>query len=880
MLYPVGVARAGGTHGVLSGFFRTGRGRPHPTRMAVVAGTTSIVLGLVVLLGWHLGIRSWVQVLPGFVPMQYNTALCFVLVGGGLIASERGIAGPWRQLPVAASAVGLLTLVEYAWRVDLGIDQLLMQHYVFDETSHPGRMAPNTALCFVLSGATTTGQGTAGVLGLRVRSVGAGVVGALGAVAFAGYVGGAESAYGWGELTRMAVHTALGFVVLATGIAALAVSRLQALTRGVPWVQWLPVGMLVPLTAGCCCWQFLLVEEERRIDTEMELGADVAAAVVGRELAVRIPPLRRIVRRWENSGGTGRDAWHADAQDYVRDEPIYRALQWVDPSYRVRWSVGGPGITAGQGADLGRDPARLALLESARRDRRVVLTGVNNLPQGGTGIAAYLPIYVGSRFDGFIAARLRPERLLGDVAEGIPGSYHIEVSDAGALLYGPPNAEEAHRGRYGKRREVRAYGRRWQLEVWPAARGVEAARSSLPWLVLAFLTLLAVLVPGLLLAISRIRDEANTLDQVISSSPNGILMVDQSGTITLANPEVHSIFGYPQGSLRGREVEQLVPAAGRGHHRELRVAYADAPHPHRMGAQRQVAGLHQDGHQVPIEISLAPVRTPEGPRVLAVLADITARRHAEAMLDQHARELQRSNRELEEFAYVASHDLQEPLRMVASYTELLQRRYGGALDEKADRYIHHAVDGAHRMQRLIDALLQLSRVHNEARAAVPVQTATVARQALHDLRARLAECGGTVEVGELPDVMADPVQLGQVFRNLVGNALKFTADRAPHVRVEAELPGDCQACFCVSDNGVGFAPEHAERIFSMYQRLHSREEYRGSGIGLAVVKKIIERHGGRIWATGVAGEGARFYFTLPLAEVENAVKADPAAAEA
>lgn len=250
------------------------------------------------------------------------------------------------------------------------------------------------------------------------------------------------------------------------------------------------------------------------------------------------------------------------------------------------------------------------------------------------------------------------------------------------------------------------------------------------------------------------------------------------------------------------------------------------------------------------------------------------RKQAEFALARKMEELARSNRELEEFAYIASHDLQEPLRMVASYCELLGERYRGQLDDKADKYIGYAVDGARRMQRLITCLLEYSRVGTRAKPLQPTDTDAVLTSVLQTLQKATQASQAVIVRESLPAVQADEVQLAQVFQNLIANALKFHGPNPPCIRVSAELvetdmmEEEKMVRFAVSDNGIGMDKDSSGRIFQMFQRLHTREEYEGSGIGLAVAKKIVERHGGRIWFESAPGQGATFYFTLCAASKE------------
>jgi signal transduction histidine kinase len=241
----------------------------------------------------------------------------------------------------------------------------------------------------------------------------------------------------------------------------------------------------------------------------------------------------------------------------------------------------------------------------------------------------------------------------------------------------------------------------------------------------------------------------------------------------------------------------------------------------------------------------------------------TARIAGEEELARRSVLLARSNADLEQFAYVASHDLQEPLRMIASYLELLERRYKGRLDEDADVFIGFAVDGAKRLQVLIQDLLSYSRLSTRALPPEPVNSETVLEEAIQDFGVSIQESNAEVTHGPLPTVVADRAQLAQVFRNLLGNALKFHSDASPKVHVSVQREAD-QWRFSVGDNGIGMDPQHAERVFRMFQRLHTREEYPGTGIGLAVCRKIVERHGGRIWLESERGAGTRMFFTLPV----------------
>jgi len=245
-------------------------------------------------------------------------------------------------------------------------------------------------------------------------------------------------------------------------------------------------------------------------------------------------------------------------------------------------------------------------------------------------------------------------------------------------------------------------------------------------------------------------------------------------------------------------------------------------------------------------------------------ADRELRASLEALRDANA-ELARSNRELEQFAYVASHDLQEPLRMVSSYLQLLARRYRGKLDEDGEEFMRFALDGARRGQQLINDLLAFSRVGTRRRELRPTDCERVLEAALQSLEVAARESGATISHGPLPTVMGDGPQLSLVLQNLVGNALKFRGPDLPRVNVTAERQGG-EWVLAVEDNGLGIAPEYFDRIFLIFQRLHTREEYPGTGIGLAIAKRIVERHGGRIWVESAPGRGSTFRFSIPACD--------------
>lgn len=348
----------------------------------------------------------------------------------------------------------------------------------------------------------------------------------------------------------------------------------------------------------------------------------------------------------------------------------------------------------------------------------------------------------------------------------------------------------------------------------------------------------------------------------VEYSPAGNVLVDDSGTIILVNAQTEAVFGYPRDELIGQPVDKLLPPAALGQHATFMADYLKSPSRRAMGNERDVFGRRKTGEIVPIEVGLTPVPTRNGMLVLAAIVDQSAARKAQRDLKARSDELERSNKDLMQFAYVASHDLQEPLRMVASFTQLLADRYQGQLDERADKYIHFAVDGAKRMQSLINDLLDYSRVGATARELEPVDIADIWTRVVRVSAKTIQSAEAVIETGDLPDrVLGDSEHLSRLLQNLLSNALKFRSEAPPHVTFGAERTGETWT-FTMTDNGIGFEARDGTRVFEMFQRLNDRGRYEGTGLGLAIAKRIVDQHGGRIWVDSKPGHGSAFHFTL------------------
>ena len=366
--------------------------------------------------------------------------------------------------------------------------------------------------------------------------------------------------------------------------------------------------------------------------------------------------------------------------------------------------------------------------------------------------------------------------------------------------------------------------------------------------------------------ITNLKEIQETLilrDRAIAAVVNGVIITDPTqpdNPIVDVNPAFERITGYTKAEALGRNCRFL---QGPESQPEIVALLHDAV-VQKKECQTAIKNYRKDGSLFWNEIKITPVRDTSGRLIhfVGVSTDVTERVEAQAAMDRVLAELHRSNLELEQFAYMVSHDLQEPLRMVASYTQLLSRRYRGALDATAQEFIDYAVEGAQRMQQFIQDLLQYSRVGTHGRPFERLHVAEVVQRAMENLRFSIEEKKAQIHTGELPELDADPVQLGQLFQNLIGNALKFCGSEPVRIEITATRVNQAWE-FVVRDNGLGIESKDFERIFVIFQRLHTRQEYSGTGIGLAICKRIVERHGGRIWVESEIGKGAAFHFTIP-----------------
>ncbi|MER2999329.1 PAS domain S-box protein [Pontibacter populi] len=371
---------------------------------------------------------------------------------------------------------------------------------------------------------------------------------------------------------------------------------------------------------------------------------------------------------------------------------------------------------------------------------------------------------------------------------------------------------------------------------------------------------------------AALRESENKFNSIIKTAVDGIITIDLHGLMEMVNPAAQKLFGYQESELLGRNISMLMPEPDSSQHDGYMERYHRTGIPHIIGIGREVSGLRKDGSVFPFFLSISEVQLVDRKVYTGFVHDITQQKVSEERLRRYASELERSNRELQDFAYVSSHDLQEPLRKIQAFGDRLKTKEYDKLSDQGKDYVDRMLNAAARMQNLINDLLDFSRVTSKSKAFVKVKLDKILTEVLSDLEVTIEQAGAIIERSPLPTIEAEPTQMRQLFQNLISNAIKFRREGvAPIVKISSRdvqlhahltsTPGDEMVEICIEDNGIGFDEKYLDRIFNIFQRLEG-QKYEGSGIGLAVCRKIAVRHGGDITAHSKPGEGTQFIITL------------------
>lgn len=895
--------------------------------VTLLSAAITLVLGLVCLVGWHIGSETLTRIMPRLPLLPYNLGVAFILMAAGILSA----VFEWRRLTrlcgTAVGLLGLVTLVEYAFGIDLGIDQLVVAGGSPDASGYPGRMTMEAAVSLVLVGAAIVvmpQRPTFRGRPLLLASLGIAVFG-FGIAGFLGAAAPYQAAYAWFRLPRIALHAAVAFMAVGVGIAdygwrqrAAGQLLIRDLRNSI--ILYTTFGMLLMIvitaiiavlpTYGRLC--------EAQHNYLLHAARSRAAAVEQYVLRMQSIALQITSRTRARQLLEAYQAGDLSRQEYVEQtEPILRdALRY---SREVRGIVrldsqGEPLVEVGAPIPRGRWPEQVPRIEEPvvggpvlRDEEPHLVVAAPIVNSDGRRMGADVILVRFASVENILVDRSRlgihTQLLFGIDGHGEAAALTLTSQEDQVRLIRPPDANRElieksiqdgsgvwKAGRAGQRPVLKSFasvgGTDW---IILSAVGVSELyypvnrQLGIVLLVVAGLAVLSaagiylLLRPwtsGILIETDlleqRVRDATAALakseerfDLAVRGTDAGIWDWDLRANKVYFSPRWKSMLGYSEDEI-GDDPDEWV----RRIHPDDRPMCLETVRAYQSGEIPQYEVEHRllgkDGSYRWILARATVVRDTEGRpyRMVGSHIDITDRKTAEERLKSMAEALKQSNRDLEQFAYTASHDLQEPLRMMSSYLQLLRQQYREQLPPHAQTLIDLSLESGRRMQQLTNDLLAYSRVQTRPIDFQPVDLGEVFDEAVENLQLAIAENGATVTRDELPAVLGDHSQLVQLLQNLIGNGIKFHREEPPRVHVSAERSGDFWT-LSVGDNGIGIESEYAETVFEVFQRLHTSDAYPGTGIGLAVCKRIVQRHGGRIWFESEVGKGTTFFFTLP-----------------
>lgn len=769
------------------------------------------LLGIVVLLGWLLNISFLKSLLPGLVAMNPATALCFILSATALYLTGYTTATNRQQLTGYAAAalvftIGIVKLAGILTATDVVVDSFLFRQQLQQQVVNnlPNRMAPNTAAAFVLTGLALMLINRQWREHIPSQYL-ALLVGAVGMLSVLGYLYRVYLFYGVLTFIPMALHTAVGFLMLVTAILFVHPGKGFMAELTGPYIgaatarKLIPAAILVPAAFG-----FIRLYSEWKYHVAIELG--VALLI----LSIMVVFLALI---WMN-------ARQLNTKDLLRREA-----------------------------------------EQSLQKRMEEIAAFKSLFESAPGLYLILTpnLTIDAVSDEYLAATMtkREEikgRHLFDVFPDNPDDNAADgVNNLGLSLQTVLHTKRPHAMAIQKY-DIRRPDGTFEERYWsPLNKPVLNDKGEVVYLIHSVVDVT-----------ERIRHEQVLLRaekrfrMLFESAPDALIMVDKKGIIQLLNKQAEVLFGYTRAELSGQPVEVLIPASFAGNHVQHRNEYVAQPKTRVMGEGRELKALRKDGTEVPVEISLAPVEgeTKNDFLVLAAIRDITQKKLAEE-------QLKAVNKELESFSYSVSHDLRAPLRAINGYARMLIEDYENSLHSDGRRMLDTIMGSAKKMSQLIDDLLQFSRLSRRDLELTTIYTQSMVQGICEELKSAQPHRQMRFIIPALPNVMADNM-IKQVWINLLNNAVKYSSHRPESViEIKAE-ERPAEIVFSITDNGAGFDMRYAGKLFGVFQRLHTEEEFEGTGVGLAIVQRVVNKHGGKVWAQGETGKGATFYFTIPL----------------
>jgi PAS domain S-box-containing protein len=917
--------------------------KPHAAA-PLFLGLLAACLGVTVLIGWAFDVAALKTVFPGLVTMKANTALGLLLCGVALALLSREKAGSTLRFCIAALAgmviaLGSLTLGEYFFGWNLGIDELLFRDAIVSVgTSQPGRMAPSTAFCFVMTGSALWVASRRIPLRLRfpiVSAVGAALIVIAGMGSLGQITDILLNVRLWNYF-GMAVHTAVGFVLLGAGLLSFVKNE-----KGMTWALdktttlGFATAVAIMLTAAGVSWNY--INELEKASTWVSHTQEVLKEI--EEVRAGMANLESSQRGYIILGDEHLLAQRKEIKDAVREDlNALRQLTAADPEQQhdldeldplvasrtdfgeqtimARRAQGFPAaqqmLATGTGIRLTDNIKRLLL---TMRDDQYGLLVTRQKQVDAISKETFLLLPVGvflsltilslalfflnagvgeqNRAEEKLKASLKEVTDLRDaldehaiVATTDPQGKITYVNDKFCAISGYSRKEllgQDHRiinsGHHPKAFIRDLWTTIGQGRVWHGEIKNRAKNGSFYWVDTTLVPFLNeegkvrqyVAIRADITERKRAEEAAAQLAAIVNSSNDAIIGKDLNSIVTSWNVGAEKLFGYSASEMIGQPITRLIPPD----RQQEEIEIIDQIKQGESVEHYETLRMAKDGHLIDISVTVSPIKDKTGKILGAskVARDITERKRTEQEIHdlnislekrvaERTAELESANKELEAFSYSVSHDLRAPLRAVDGFSQAVVEDYGALLPEEGRHYLQTIREGAQRMGVLIDDLLTFSRLSRAALKKQEVNTGKLVRHVLEDLNSQQEGRQVEIRMGHLPACRGDPALLNQVWVNLLSNALKYTRHREyTVVEIGCKLEQGENVYF-VRDNGAGFDMRYADKLFGVFQRLHRADEFEGTGVGLAIVQRVIHRHGGRIWVDAAVDRGATFYFTL------------------